>query len=121
MDQTPGNFDNYPRFAVLTPPGRGAVATIAVRGDRALTTIGQRFCALTGRSLDDCEVARVVYGRFRSSAATEEDVVVEIVAEDEAEIHCRGGEAGARAICDALADAGGKSLTAQNWIDETTA
>lgn len=115
-----GEVDVRSRFTVLTPPGRGAVATIAVRGAGALATVGRRFVSSGGRPLADYEVGRAVYGRFRSAAAMEEDIVVGIVAEGEAEIHCHGGEAAARAICDALAEEGAVRLTADDWIGGTT-
>src|SRR5262245_10170993 len=59
-----------PKCAVLTPAGRGAIATVAVRGRGALAAAARRFRSASGGPLDDIEVGRVVFGRFRLSPTT---------------------------------------------------
>src|SRR6476660_9358028 len=96
------------RFCLLTPRGRGAIATIAVRGSGAVAAIGRRFRTLGGKEMADYAVGRASYGRFRSLDTADEDVVIGILRDDELEIHCHGGEAAARAIADALTCEGGQ-------------
>jgi tRNA modification GTPase len=54
--------------SVLTPAGRGAVATVAVVGDRAADAIGRFFRAASGRSCGDLPLERIAYGRWRDAA-----------------------------------------------------
>lgn len=121
MGDPPIESGKQPHFAVLTPRGRGAVATIGVRAQGVSELVGRRFQPQGGKKLADYAVGRAVYGRFQSSDAADEDVVVGILSADELEIHCHGGEAAAQAICDALVEEGGEGLTAPDWIGETTA
>ncbi len=103
------------RFCVLTPQGRGAIATIAVHGCGAKEALGKRFQPLGGGTLAEYALDRAVYGRFRSGAAADEDVVVGILGGEELEIHCHGGEAAARAICEALDSEGGQELAPETY------
>ena len=82
-----------PHLAVLTPLGRGAVATIGVRGSGSRELVGRRFTPAAGKPLDSFPVGRVLFGRFRTAAAAEEELVVGLVAGNELEIHCHGGVA----------------------------
>lgn len=84
-----------PEVGVLTPPGRGAVATLRIRGP------GERLDGNTGRPpLCRCRngiaVAAQPIGRiaFAQWGPTDpEDVVLCRVAPDEWEVHCHGGRA----------------------------
>jgi tRNA modification GTPase len=116
-DQSIKSMDQ-PRFAVLTPRGRGAVATIGVRGKEVAELVGRRFKPANGKELETFALGRAIYGRFRSaaaSAAADEDVVVGILGEGELEIHCHGGEAAARAICEAMLAEGGTEESMEAW------
>lgn len=86
-------------FSVLTPAGRGAVATLRVDGMAVLDEPFALFLATNGRSLMQQSIDRVCFGRWGHEAA--EDVVACRVSEDVVEIHCHGGDAAvARIVSD---------------------
>ncbi len=110
---------------MLTPPGRGAVATVRVVGEGSAKIVGQCFVAGDGRRREDFPLGRVLYGRWGSPAG--EEVVVcrrpvtwaslsetrgrvsEKRGHVEAaaiEIHCHGGSAAAQAIVQSLVERG---------------
>src|SRR5262245_30914680 len=89
-------------IALLTPPGRGAVATIGVRGPRAGEIVVRRFTPAAGRPLTNYPVGRVLFGRFRLEGSAAEEVVVGFISAEEAEVHCHGGMAAAQAVAAAL-------------------
>jgi len=64
------------QVAVLTPPGRGAVATISVTGPQAARLVAARFRAAAGRPLDQIALNRIVFGRWIATGAPGEEVVV---------------------------------------------
>lgn len=99
--------------AVWTPSGRGAVATIRMRGE--LTTLSEEFAgifrAASGRSLAETPLQRISFGQWgrgeevrgqgsgvSQSLAAAEDVVVCRTEPDACEIHCHGGDAAVRRI-----------------------
>lgn len=93
----------------LTPPGRGAVASILLAGPGA-EDVFARFWI--GPALDP---ARPVFGRFRLVPMEQvEEIVVHLSGPDEIEIHSHGGEAVVQAIESTLARSGG---TATDWTD----
>jgi tRNA modification GTPase len=88
-----------PRITVLTPAGRGAVASLLLEGLTVLDEPEPLFLAANGRSLSVQPVNRICFGRWGHDAP--EDVVLCRVAGDAAEIHCHGGDAAvARIIAD---------------------
>ena len=107
-----------PHFAVLTPPGRGAIATVAVRGSAALQTVARRFQSAAGKPLSSFGIGRVVFGRFQTAAEAAEDLVIGLIAEGEIEIHCHGGTASVAAICDALVADGCRVMLPRQWAEE---
>ena len=84
--------------AVWTPSGRGAVATIGLRGD--ITMLSERltnlFRAASGRSLLEMTEQQIHFGRWGRDPA--EDVVVCRTGSQSCEIHCHGGDAAVRRI-----------------------
>ena len=92
--------------AVLTPVGRGAVATIHVAGD--LTQLDDMavplFRAANGRLLSQQELRRIAFGRWGHTDA--EEIVVSRLSEETLELHCHGGEAAVRRIVNDLQRAG---------------
>jgi tRNA modification GTPase len=78
--------------AVITPRGRGAVATIRLCGDAALLDRAAVpiFQAANGRGLSQQEAGRIAYGRWGRD--TVEDVVVCRIDDSTWEVHCHGGE-----------------------------
>jgi tRNA modification GTPase len=92
--------------ALWTPRGRGAVATIRVRGDIRswATETVLPFRAANQRPLSDQTSGRVIFGRWGADPA--EEVVICLVDEQTIEIHCHGGEAAAARILDDCTRAG---------------
>ena len=110
-----------PRLAVLTPLGRGAVATIGVRGSGAAALVGRRFTPAAGKPLDAFPVGRVLFGRFRTAATAEEELVVGLIAVNELEIHCHGGLTAVAAVREALVAEGCIVLDHEQWANESEA
>ncbi len=76
--------------ARLTPPGRGAVASvrlICTTSDQA-AALDDAFTAASGMRPSEAPVDRVLFGSWRG-----EDVVLVRTAAAEWEVHCHGGEA----------------------------
>ena len=111
--------DNLTRAALLTPAGRGAVASIIVQGPNAVGTIESLFRSASGRRVTEEPTGRILYGAW---STTGEDVVVTRRAQSRVEIHCHGGAAASQAILDALAAASCHIETWQDFIraDEPT-
>jgi len=105
--------------AILTPWGRGAVATIAVRGPGAVAAVARRFTTISGQPLENVAVGRVVFGRFRTAVGAEEELVVGLVGQDDIEIHCHGGSAAVAAVCDALVAEGCDLTDLDRWAYKT--
>ena len=101
--------------AQLTPSGRGAVATIGVRGTGAIDAVSRLFLPASGSPLSTIPAGRVVFGRFSSGQAVAEELVVGLVTSDELEIHCHGGSAAAEAVLAALASEGCDVVTWREW------
>ena len=111
------------RFATLTPPGRGAVASIAVFGHGAREVVARLFTPVAGRSLLDYPVGRVVVGhwpaRGEDAGATNspgEELVVSLRAPDQVEVHCHGGMAAIGAIVRSLEQEGCQAGQPVDWL-----
>ncbi len=102
--------------AILTPPGRGAVATVRVAGPAALECVAGLFHAASGRSVVELPPERIVFGRWHSLAG--EEVVVARQAHDAFEIHCHGGLQAPRAIADSLLARGCLEISWQAWSEQ---
>lgn len=102
--------------AILTPPGRGAVAVIRVAG-RAEFPGPTAFQPANGRNWETQALSRLSYGRW-GSGATAEDVVVCRTSEFAYEIQCHGGQAAVRRILDDLIRAGCEVRTAEEQARE---
>ena len=87
---------------VLTPAGRGAVATIRVRGVEA---IDQLFKAASGSLASTLPIDRVCFGHWGQEEPLE-DLVVIAKESGDFEIHCHGGTACVQRILDDLNNAG---------------
>jgi tRNA modification GTPase len=101
------------RTALLTPAGRGAVASIVVDGPQAVTIVESLFRSATGRRLADEPSDRILYGAWTT---TGEDVVVARRGQSRVEIHCHGGAAASGAILDALSAVGCQIESWQEFI-----
>jgi tRNA modification GTPase len=102
---------------VLTPRGRGAVATIAVAGDVSLLDAAEVFHAANGKLLAEQALNRIAFGRWGKEPA--EEVVVCKVAADWLEIHCHGGDAAVARVLAQLADIGVEPLPWPEFLEAT--
>jgi tRNA modification GTPase len=117
----PSQMQQPTHFAVLTPAGRGAIATVAVRGASASAVVARRFRPASGNDLTTFKIGRIVFGRFQTSAEVTEELVVGLIAPGRVEIHCHGGKAAVEAICAALMEEGCERVSADRWaIDDTS-
>ncbi len=80
------------RVSVLTPPGTGAIATVAVIGKRAWGLVRERFRPAKGELPDAPAVHRFWYGNLGDGPGDEVIVAVrQVTPEVVVEIHCHGG------------------------------
>ncbi len=109
------------RVAVLTPPGRGAVASIVVEGRQARRQVARQFTPAINRSLESIPSGRLLLGRWQlplglSGSTPGEEVVVVCRDPASVEIHCHGGTAAAAAIVSSLVAQGVRASTASHWL-----
>jgi tRNA modification GTPase len=97
---------------VLTPPGKAAIATIAVRGPQAWTIARQLFKPAHGVLSETLEP-----GRFRFGKLAGDDVVLTIKP-DSIEIHCHGGVEMVRAIEEAFVQHGARVVPWQLFVGD---
>jgi tRNA modification GTPase len=109
------NGENPTFIALLTPAGRGAVATLGVRGPRAIAIVATRFAAASGQPLATFAVGQVVFGRLAVGEGVAEELVIGLVGPREVEIHCHGGQAAAKAVADALTGDGAVRIDWHEW------
>jgi len=109
--------------AVLTPPGRGAVATLVVDGPDATQAVSRLFRPATGWQLDRCPPDRVVFGYWvphadpnAAPARGAEEVVVCRHSAERIEVHCHGGSAAVEHVLGTLAAAGCEPVPAADWV-----
>jgi tRNA modification GTPase len=104
------------RVALLTPPGRGALAAVGILGSGAASCVDQFFDSRGGAVAlrDD---GAVCFGRWRATpdSAGEELVVVRHTT-DRVEVQCHGGEAAAAAVIGSLVTAGGEPVAWEAWL-----
>jgi tRNA modification GTPase len=102
--------------AMLTPPGRGAVAVVVVDGARAAPLVEQFFRPIRGGRLSDRKTQQIVYGRWGHEPG--EDVVVCRRGETQVEVHCHGGVSAVRRMIDDLTAAGAIEQAWSAWISD---
>ena len=98
----------------VTPPGRGAIATLLVEGPGAVELLRGRFFPNSGRPLQSCGADQLVVGRFGRGPG--EEVVVRRRSAESVELHCHGGRAAVAAIQESLAEQGGRPVAWQDWV-----
>ena len=108
-----------PPFVVqMTPPGRGAVATLRIEGSGAVNAVQAVFRARGGRPLGEYPPDRIVVGRIGAGdGRAGEEVVVCRRGGDAVELHCHGGLAAIAAIEEGLAAAGCRPITWRQWAE----
>lgn len=101
------------RVALLTPPGKGALAVVGVSGRGTLEIVQRLFSPRNAVSLDQRPDGAVVFGRWGDPERGEEVVVVRHSAE-RLEVHCHGGVAASAAVIASLEAVG---AVRQPWLD----
>lgn len=101
-----------PCATLLTPFGRGAIASIEVSGPGAVEAIDRVFSAASGKRVADLPLRRIAFGRW----STGEELVVCHLNEERVEIHCHGGTAAVDAVVGSLVAAGVKIRSASDWL-----
>jgi len=100
--------------ALLTPPGRGAVASIGVDGPGAVLRIDTLFFPASGKPVAEQPCDKILFGRWASPQG--EELVVCRRSEQHVEIHCHGGDQAPAAILQALSARGVQVVDWQTWI-----
>jgi tRNA modification GTPase len=103
------------RVALLTPPGRGALAVVGVAGSGALAAVAQLFAPRGAAPLAERPDGAVVFGRWGDPGRGEELVVVRHSAE-RFEVHCHGGLAASEAVLASLEQSGAVRQPWQEWL-----
>ena len=104
----------FPRLILLTPPGRGAVASLLVEGPGAVRAVAAHFHARNGRPLKPQPDQRLAIGRFGGEPG--EEVVVRCRSAQAVELHCHGGDATVAMIQQVLVASGCRPLPWQEWV-----
>jgi tRNA modification GTPase len=101
---------------VLTPPGRGAVASVSIRGSQAVALVEQCFSAASGMRLSELPQRRIAFGRWQAAAGPGEELIVCRFDDQRVEIHCHGGMAAVEAIVSSLVAAGATRRSPEDSI-----
>ncbi len=97
--------------AQLTPRGRGAIASVLIRGPEAIECVDRLFRPHAPIDWRHVPMGRVLVGRWqpsvhdatsRSDRLLEEELVVCRTGADRVEVHCHGGTAAVSAVIDSL-------------------
>jgi tRNA modification GTPase len=99
-----------PHVAVITPPGRAAVATIRIAGMVVLEEPTPLWRAANGRPLTEQPTGRVCFGCWGDESP--EEVVLCRIDSDVVEVHCHGGQAAVARIID---DLEARGCEVQSW------
>jgi tRNA modification GTPase len=102
------------RCIVLTPLGRGAVATVLVEGPGAREAVQAVFRAAAGRALDTFTPDRPVLGRVGESPG--EEVILRCRSDESVELHCHGGTAAVSRLESLFARRGFTSIDWRAWL-----
>ncbi len=101
---------------ILTPAGRGAVATICVEGAAAADCVAGLFQPVGATPLNAVALGKTLFGRW---SELNEEVVVCRLGSESVEIHSHGGQAAAPAIVASLVAAGCQQADWRTWITRT--
>ena len=103
------------RVALLTPPGRGALAVVGVAGTAAVVTVSKLFFPRGSLPLFDRPDGAIVFGRWADADRGEELVVVRHSV-GRLEVHCHGGLAASEAVLESLEVLGAVRESWQDWL-----
>ena len=103
------------RAALLTPPGRGALAVVALAGRKADAVVDSLFAARGGIVIAARPDGALAFGTWRP---TGEEVIVVRHAGERLEIQCHGGIAAPAAVLASLESAGVQIVSWQEWLGD---
>lgn len=106
-----------PLTTLLTPAGRGAVATIVYEGSAGRIDNARLFRAANGTPLDQQPINQILFGHWGSEPG--EEVVLCRTSETLLEIHCHGGHAASDAILLDLSRLGCEHFRAWDYLERT--
>jgi tRNA modification GTPase len=109
---TPGGGGGV--VALLTPPGRGALAVVGAAGAGAEALVDAVFVARGGRPVAGRADGAIAFGSWGGAGG--EDVVVVRHAAERLEVHCHGGLAAAAAIVASLVARGAREIDWRQWL-----
>lgn len=92
--------------SLLTPNGRGAIATISVQGTDAVEIAAALFISATNRSVQREPIGSILFGNWKSTESSSEELVVCRTGADIVEVQCHGGPAAVEAILNSLSSRG---------------
>ncbi len=99
---------------LLTPPGRGAIASLRLEGPGALERIRPWIHKCSGQPIDNFPTDRPLVVRFGPEPA--EEVVLRCFGPEVVEIHCHGGQAAVDRIQSLLGQSGCQVLDWKRWL-----
>jgi tRNA modification GTPase len=105
-----------PTVVRLTAPGRGALATLLVRGPGAVELVDRLFRANRGQPLRACPTCVVVVGRFGDAHHAAEEIVAHRTSDKEVLLHCHGGTASVDRIESLLVEQGATVVGWREWV-----
>ena len=105
---------------LMTPTGRGAVASLLIDGADAAMRIDRLFQAASRCVAEKMVEHRIHFGRWHVGSAAYEETVVCRRGTERFEVHCHGGMAAAEAIMLSLEDAGCRRVEWQRWLRRPT-
>ena len=109
--------DDVVRVALLTPPGRGALAVVGVAGPGAEAVVAGRFTPRGRQPHAERPAGAIVFGRWQGEEGSAgEDLVVVRLAAVRFEIHCHGGLAAPGAMIASLERQGAVRQPWPRWL-----
>jgi tRNA modification GTPase len=119
-DLSPESSVLSPSCAVLTAPGRGAVAVVRVWGLGALDLVNRAFRPNRGKSLAGSPAGRLRVGRVGLGVGDEVVAVVVEAELPEVEIQCHGGSAAVALVVETLVAGGATLRSARAWASHSS-
>ncbi len=103
-----------PIVVQLTPPGRGAVATLLIEGPGARDAVAAHLRSASGRPLTAYPADRPAFGRFGPEPG--EEVVVYAASDRSVEVHCHGGYMAVARLAELLVASGCRQVDWREWV-----
>ena len=103
----------------LTPPGRGAVASLRLEGPEGVEMLAGLFSATrkrVPRPLAEVPLRQIIVGHLGG-----EEVVVSRISDDVIELHCHGGSAAVARLEELLVARGCRKVSWQDWAERQEA